>query len=162
MTQQTQFRSIHLEDWHSLAREGAAPPVTICLEGDSMRPLIRRGKDPVTIIPLQRPLKKGDVVLFRLGGKYIVHRVWKMQGGLVRTFGDNCWHAEPWFPEEQVLGQVVKFSRSGRTHRLDTRAARAWGRAWLAVHPIRLCYKRLRAFAGRCYRKIFPKDRKRG
>ena len=157
MTQETKKRSIPMEQWCALAREGAAPPVTICLEGDSMRPLIRRGKDPVTIVPLRRELMKGDVVLYRLGERYVVHRVWQLKEGLVRTFGDNCWNPEPWFPEEQVLGQVVRYGRGGRTHRLDTPAARAWGRMWMAIHPIRLCYKRLRALAGRCYRKVFPK-----
>ena len=157
MTQETKTRSIPMEQWCALAREGAAPPVTICLEGDSMRPLIRRGKDPVTIVPLRRELMKGDVVLFRLGERYVVHRVWQLKDGLVRTFGDNCWNPEPWFPGEQVLGQVVRYVRGGRTHRLDTPAARAWGRMWMAIHPIRLCYKRLRSLAGRCYRKVFPK-----
>ena len=157
MTQETLTRSIPMETWYELAREGSAPPVTICLEGDSMRPLIRRGKDPVTIIPLDRPLHKGDVVLFRLGEKYIVHRVWKLAEGRVRTFGDNCWNPDPWIPESQVLGLVVKYRRDGKVRRLDTPGARNWGKAWMAVHPIRLCYKRLRALAGRCYRKIFPK-----
>ena len=157
MTQETITRAIPMETWCKLAREGAAPPVTICLEGDSMRPLIRRGRDPVTIIPIDRPLQKGDVVLFQLGERYIVHRVWKMEDGRVRTFGDNCWNPDPWIPDKQVLGLVVKYARNGRVHRLDTPQARAWGRAWMAIHPIRLCYKRLRALAGRCYRKIFPK-----
>lgn len=157
MTQEALTRAIPMETWCELAKEGSAPPVTICLEGDSMRPLIRRGKDPVTIIPLARPLEKGDVVLFRLGERYIVHRVWKLEDGRVRTFGDNCWNPDPWIPENQVLGLVVKYARDGRGHRLDTPQARAWGRAWMAIHPIRLCYKRLRALAGRCYRKIFPK-----
>ena len=158
MTQATQTRSIPMEAWCALAREGAAPPVTICLEGDSMRPLIRRGRDPVTIVPLSRELKKGDVVLFTLrDGRYVVHRVWKLKPGWVRTFGDNCWNPEPWFSEELVLGQVMRFVRNGRTVRLDTPVARAWGRVWMFSHPIRLCYKRLRAFAGRCYRKLFRK-----
>ena len=157
MTQDTKTRSIPMEQWCDMAREGVAPPVTICLEGESMRPMIRRGKDPVTIVPLTRPLMKGDVVLFRLGERYVVHRVWRLQGGLVRTFGDNCWNPEPWFPVQQVMGQVVKYSRSGRVCRLDTPAARAWGRLWMAVHPIRKCYMRLRSLAGRGYRKIFPK-----
>ncbi|MBR3763131.1 MAG: S24/S26 family peptidase [Clostridia bacterium] len=157
MTQDTKTRSIPMEQWCDMAREGAAPPVTICLEGESMRPLIRRGKDPVTIVPLTRSLMKGDVVLFRLGERYVVHRVWRLQEGLVQTFGDNCWNPEPWFPVQQVLGQVVKYSRNGRIRRLDTPVARAWGRLWMAIHPIRKCYKRLRALAGRCYRKVFPK-----
>ena len=125
----TQIRSIPMAQWRAL--EGAAPPVTICLEGDSMRPLIRRGRDPVTIVPLQRPLKKGDVVLFTLGdGRFVVHRVWRLRDGLVRTLGDHCQNPEPWFPQGQVLGQAVRFQRGGRTHRLDTPLARALGRGY--------------------------------
>ena len=111
----------------------------------------------MTIIPLNRPLKRGDVVLFRLGEKYVVHRVWKLAEGRVRTFGDNCWNPDPWIPAEQVLGLVVKYVRNGKTHRLDTPAARAWGRMWMALHLLWRCYRRLRSRAGRCYRKVFPK-----
>ena len=154
MTQETKSRSISMQTWCELARDGAAPAVTICLEGDSMRPLIRRGKDPVTIVPLSRPLRNGDVVLFRLGEKYIVHRVWQLKDGMVRTFGDNCWKPEPWFPEQQVLGLVVKYSRDGKAHRLDTPQARAWGRMWMAVHPVRMLYKRCRSLAARVVRRM--------
>ena len=154
MAQETMTRSIPMEAWCKLAREGAAPPVTICLEGDSMRPLIRRGRDPVTIIPINRPLQKGDVVLFRLGERYIVHRVWQMKDGMVRTFGDNCWNPEPWFPENQVLGQVVTYSRNGKTHRLDTPAARAWGRLWLTIHPVRRVCLRLKNLAAKVVRRL--------
>lgn len=157
MTQVSQKRTIPMEQWCAMAREGAAPSVTICLEGNSMRPLIRRGQDPVTIIPLNGPLQIGDVVLFRLGGRYIVHRVRKLKADRVQTFGDNCIQPDPWIPIEQVLGLVVRYSRNGRSRRLDTPQARAWGRAWMALHPIRQCYMRLRALAGRCYRKLFPK-----
>lgn len=161
MAQSPLIRTLPMAQWISLAREGVAPPVTIPLEGDSMRPLIRRGKDPVTIIPLNRPPKKGDVVLFVLGDRYIVHRLWKIKGDSVRTLGDNCWNPEPWFPRAQVLGLAAKYSRGGKARRLDTPWARAWGRGWMAVYPIRLCYKRLKALAGRCYRKIFPKPERR-
>ena len=154
MTQDTQTRSVPMAAWCDMAREGAAPPVTICLEGESMRPLIRRGCDPVTIVPLQRALKRGDVVLFNLGERYIVHRVWKLKPGWVQTFGDNCWNPEPWFPEERVLGQVVRFIRNGRTYRLDTPFARGWGRMWLTLHPIRKLYRRVRSLAAKVVKRL--------
>lgn len=157
MTQDKFTRSIGIEDWCRLAREGAAPPVTIVLEGSSMQPLIRRGKDPVTIIPLQRPVKIGDVVLFTTGNnRFVVHRVWKLKPGQVRTFGDNCWYPDLWIPDACVLGQVICCSRNGRKIRLDTQASRNWGRFWMALLPMRRCCKKLRSLAGRCYRKIFP------
>ena len=84
MTQATQTRSIPMEAWCDLAREGAAPPVTICLEGDSMRPLIRRGRDPVTIVPLKRKNKKGDVVDFYLTVFEERNGVWHRTDGVER------------------------------------------------------------------------------
>lgn len=131
-------------------------PVTICLEGDSMRPLIRRGKDRVTIMPLSRPLKKGDIVLFRGGpNRYVVHRVRCMKDDRVQTMGDNCYRPDPWMPVENIIGIVVKMERSGCILRLDTPAARFWGRVWMQTHPIRMIYRRFRSMAGRCYRKMF-------
>ena len=156
-----QIRTIPMEQWCALARENVAPPVTIYLEGESMRPLIRKGRDPVTIVPVRGELKKGDVVLFTLGdGRYVVHRVWRLREGLVRTLGDNCENPEPWFPRAQVLGQVVRFSRNGHAFRLDTPAARAFGRVWMALFPMRRGYKRARALAGRMYRRVFPRKGK--
>lgn len=154
MTNGTQIRTISIAQWCALAKHGSAPPVTICLEGTSMMPLIRRGKDPVTIVPLQRPLRVGDVVLLTTGAeRYVVHRVWKIHGNKIRTLGDNCVNPDPWILEDHVLGQVVYYSRNHVKHRLDTPASRLWGRAWMAVFPLRKCCIKLKAIIRRYYRK---------
>ena len=151
-------RSIGIEEWCQLSKEGIAPPVTILLEGSSMQPLIRRGIDPVTIVPLQRPLKKGDVILFTPNpGHYVVHRVWKLKYGSVCTLGDSCQNPDGWFPEEGVLGQAVCFIRNGRRYQLDTRFARLWGRLWMSLFPVRKVYYSARVLAGKCYRKVFKR-----
>ena len=156
MMNDKQIRAIGITEWCALAREGSAPPVTICLEGSSMMPLIRRGKDPVTIAPLQRPVRIGDVVLFTTGAdRYVVHRVWKISGKKIRTLGDNCVYPDPWINEDCVLGQAIVYSRNHVKHRLDTTAARLWGRAWMAVFPLRKCAIRLKGILRRYYRKLF-------
>ena len=153
---QTRVKSLPIEQWHALGLEGNMLPVTIYLEGDSMRPLIRRGRDKVTILPLSRALMKGDIVLFRGGPeRYVVHRVWKMRGNMVRTLGDNCYNPDPWMPLEDVWGLVVKMERDGRTFLLDSPASRFFGKVWMAVYPLRRIYRRMRSLAVRCYRKIF-------
>lgn len=150
-----QVRSISIPAWLALAQTGGAPPVTIRLDGDSMRPLIRKNRDAVTICPLTRPLKKGDVVLFRSAdGRYVVHRVWKVRRQRVQTLGDNCWQADPWIPVGQVLGQAVRVRRDGSSIRLEGRTARAWGRMWMVCRPLRNLLRRCRAFAGRMARKM--------
>ena len=158
---QSRVKSLPIEQWHALGLEGSMLPVTICLEGDSMRPLIRRGKDKVTIIPLNRPLMKGDIVLFRGGPeRYVVHRVWKMRENMVRTLGDNCLNPDPWMPLDDVWGLVVKMERDGHIFRLDSPVARFFGKLWMALYPLRRIYRRLRSLAGRCYRKIFRRDQR--
>jgi len=155
--------ALPIEQWHALGQSGDVIPVTICLEGDSMRPLVRRGRDRVTIIPLNRPLRTGDIVLFRGGPKrYVVHRVYRLRGGMVQTLGDNCYSPDPWMPLEDVWGLVIRLERGGRTFLLDTRASRAWGRAWMAVHPVRIFLRRCRRLAGRCVRKLLGKTAKGG
>ena len=156
MTDCRQIRTIEINAWYVLAREGSAPPVTIRLEGNSMMPLIRRGKDPVTIAALQRPLRIGDVVLVVIGEeRYVVHRVWKINGTEIRTLGDNCVIPDPWIAQDCVLGQAVLYSRNNVRHRLDTTAARLWGRVWMAVFPFRKCFIRFKNIVRRHYKNRF-------
>lgn len=153
--------SVNIRTWHELGLEGSMLPVTITLDGDSMRPLIRRGKDRVTILPLMRDIKIGDVVLF-CGGKerYVVHRVYKLREGWVRTLGDNCLNPDPWMPLEQVWGLIVRMERGGRSYRLDSEGARIWGRVWMALYPVRAMHKRGRAWAAKWIKKVLRMDKK--
>ncbi|MDO4556416.1 MAG: S24/S26 family peptidase [Lachnospiraceae bacterium] len=137
--------SIPLESWYELAVSGIAPAVKTTLDGYSMQPLIRRKKDLVTIVPLFRSLKKGDIVLFRSAeGSYVVHRIWKIRGKQLQTFGDNCWKADAWIDRSQVYGLVIKVKRNNREWMLDTLLSRNLGRLWQLIHPARFFYKKVR------------------
>lgn len=51
-------------------------PVRLTVRGGSMRPLLRDGKDVVTLYPcVPEMLKKGDVVFFRYRGSFVLHRI---------------------------------------------------------------------------------------
>ena len=156
-------RTLPIDQWHQMGQAGEMIPVTITLAGDSMRPLIRRDRDKVTIIPLNRELQIGDIVLFQGGPeRYVVHRVYRIRDEFVQTLGDNCYNPDPWMKKAQVWGLVVRMERNGKIYPLDTEASRRWGRFWMAIHPVRMIYRRARSLAARIYRKIFPKDRKGG
>ena len=155
MTAAAEKRSVTIAEWYALAQQGVVLPMRVPLDGDSMRPLIRRGQDMVSIVPLKRPLKRSDVVLFEFpAGRYVVHRVYRLRDGQVRTLGDNCLIPEPWLPKTSVLGLVAQFERNGRVISLDSRLARAFGRVWMAGLPLRRAYWRCRAFGGRTLRKL--------
>ena len=140
----TGIRSISVEMWHSLTREGTDLPVTIQLQGSSMHPLIRIRRDHVTIRPIRRLLIRGDIVLFRRpDGVYVVHRIWKILSGTVQTLGDNCDRPDAPIPCDQVLGLVTHVTRGKRTFCVDTPFWRFLGRRWSSLLPLRQVRRRL-------------------
>lgn len=148
-------RSLSIAQWCALARQGVVLPMRIPLDGDSMRPLIRRNRDRVTIVPLARPLRLGDVVLFEYpAGRYVVHRVRRIHGEQVQTLGDHCWNPEPWLPVSAALGLATQVERGKRTIPLDRPFMRALGRIWMALLPLRRGYWKARALAGKTLRKV--------
>lgn len=148
-------RQISIAQWHELVQRGTVLPMRIPLEGDSMHPLIRRSRDPVFIVPLTRPLKRGDVVLFEAPpGRYTAHRVYRIKDSYVQTLGDHCWNPDPWIRLADVLGVAVMAERDGVRIPLDSPFARALGRVWMSGLPLRRGYRRCRALAGKCLRKI--------
>lgn len=148
-------RSLSIAQWRALALQGIVLPMRIPLDGDSMRPLIRRNRDRVTIVPLARPLRLGDVVLFEYpAGRYVVHRVRRIHGEQVQTLGDHCWNPDAWMPHTCVLGLAIQVERGKRTIPLDCPFMRALGRIWMALLPLRRGYWKARALAGKTLRKV--------
>ena len=79
-------RAISIEQWLELAKDGTEIPIQITLDGYSMQPFIRKGQDIVTILPVNRPLRWGEVVLLRRqDGTYIVHRICCVKDDMVQT-----------------------------------------------------------------------------
>lgn len=151
-------RSLSIAQWCALARQGVVLPMRIPLDGDSMRPLIRRNRDRVTIVPLARPLRLGDVVLFEYpAGRYVVHRVHRIHGEQVQTLGDHCWNPDAWMPHTSVLGLAVQVERDGESISLNRAPVRALGRIWMAGLPLRRAFWKCRACAGRVLRRWIPR-----
>lgn len=140
-----QIRSISVADWHTWTLEGNDLPVTVFLSGDSMRPLIRRNRDAVTILPLRRPVRRGDIVLIAdENGRYVVHRIWKHQNGRIQTIGDHCIAPDSPITPDNVWGLVIRVQRGNWKLPLDNQAARSLGRIWMTLLPLRKCYYRMR------------------
>lgn len=95
-------RQVSIAQWHALAQRGTVLSMRIPLEGDSMRPLIRRSRDLLFFVPLTRPLRRSDV----------------------QTLGDHCWNPDPWIPSAAVLGMAT-VERGSRRIPLDSPLARA-------------------------------------
>ena len=145
-------KSISIPEWHEMAQRGEAPPMRILIQGGSMFPLIRRNVDYVTILPLEEPPVRGDIVLFsdpRLEERFVVHRVWRTEQKGVLTWGDNCRFPDEWLPWDAIWGRAALIERGKRAIRPDPRKglllARFWhvaGRGWRWAREIKRKHRR--------------------
>ena len=125
---------LSIKEWMVLAKEGIVVPLAIRLHGRSMEPTIRYIKDQVTVIPINRRLIPGDIVLFECpDGKYIIHRFYRFvnNSNVVQTWGDNCKEPDPPMPVSSVLGIVAYRIRNGERVLLDSDEQRKKGIMWL-------------------------------
>lgn len=153
-----------VEEWCALVKRGASIPVTIPIMGTSMMPVIRYGVDLTTIVPLTRPPREGEIVLFRRrDGALIVHRVYQLLEDKVQTWGDNLRTPDVPVPREDVLGLVVSVRRGRRTVRLDTEEQRRRGIRWMHS-PVRrrlwFVWNTVRWIPGKLIRKVWPDFRR--
>lgn len=146
---------LSVKEWSKLAGQGVRVPVETVLHGTSMEPLIRCKRDVVTIIPVDRALTAGQIVLFARGdGHYVVHRLYRINEAqrTVQTWGDNCFRPDEPVPISAVLGIAAACRRDGKDISLVTREQCDRGMKWLNSRlrrPVWLVYRRLRGFAGR-------------
>ena len=134
-----------------LAREGVYVGTTA---GVSMWPLLRHRRDTVVVEPCAGRLRVHDVPLYRRGDAYVLHRIVEVRPDSYVICGDNCVEKERGVTDEQILGVLAGLYRDDRPVSLDSRAYRAYVRAWRALCPLRCAWKRMRARAGRVARSL--------
>lgn len=145
-------RSLSVQEWYKLAAEESAPPVHITLNGYSMNPLIRGYRDYVTVVPIHGLPSEGDIVLFCESptGRYIIHRVWSVQNGMILTWGDNCDKPDGWFLPEAILGKVDMIERGRNIIHPDPVKGIKWAKFWHKAGKVyRLCKRYKSAIARR-------------
>ena len=109
--------------------------VAVRARGGSMRPALRDG-DVITLGPLDRAPRRGEVVAARRGSLLIIHRVVRVirviaQGpGGVALRGDACAAGDGVFSLGELLGRAISVRRGGERlsrARLGGRGGRALG-----------------------------------
>ena len=128
---------------------------SLVVTGNSMYPTFRDRADMVSLIPVDRPLKKGDLILYRRdNGRYILHRiVTKPKNGTFFCTGDNQWELEP-VTDNQVLALVDGFIRGRKTCPENDRRYRAWVAIWVWLRPVRRPLLAMGKALGRFRRKL--------
>ena len=105
--------------------EEMLPLIEECLEngqsvkfsprGVSMLPMIRQGKDSVSLSKPPEKLKKFDIPLYRRAdGSFVLHRVVKV-GKAYTCIGDNQFVYEKGIDHKQVIAVCTAITRDGKT-----------------------------------------------
>lgn len=119
-------------------REGRT--VTFRVKGNSMRPFLSDGRDQVILAPLERSVRRGDVVLAEvMPGRFALHRVVEVRGETITMRGDGNPRGVETFEEKDVVGIARGFLRKGRT-RPDLVTGRKWrlySWLWMRLLPLR-------------------------
>lgn len=112
--------------------------VQIRIRGHSMRPLLRDGRDTVVLSPCAASsrLRPGDVVLFRCGGRHVLHRIVRRDGDRLTLAGDGNYRITEQCTTRDVTGIATQVIRaSGRTVGFRSLRWRLQSRLWLALPP---------------------------
>ena len=81
--------------------------VTILVRGNSMRPLLRDGRDKVVLRKANaEDIRKGAVMLFRYRGSHVMHRVRKIEGDVVIFEGDGNYQQQEVVTRKDIVAVV--------------------------------------------------------
>ena len=113
--------------------------------GISMLPMLRQGIDTVTLSPLPEKLQKYDLPLYqRDNGKYVLHRVIRVDETTYTCMGDNQVDPEPGLRHEQMIAVVTSFTRNGRVIPVTSFEYKLYCRLWVGSRSIRRFVRRVK------------------
>ena len=122
---------------HLLETDGYLVYTTV---GTSMLPLLRQQRDIIEIRkkdPLVR-CNKYDVVLYKRGGKYILHRVLKVRDKDYVICGDHNIKKEYGIKDAQILGVMTRVIRDGKSVYPTDWRYKLYVHLWCDFYPIRV------------------------
>ena len=123
--------------------------------GTSMLPLLRERRDIVEIRP--KPVsrcRKYDVVLYRRGKQYILHRVLKVLPEGYVIAGDHNTFLERDVTDAMILGVLTRVIRDGKSIGVNDWRYRLYVLIWCAPWPLRMLLLRLAAMLRSVCRRL--------
>lgn len=109
---------ILFEEVRRVLREGRNAQIPV--KGISMLPLIKGERDTVVLEPLApgslcegRKPEAGDIVLFIINNRYILHRILFIKDGIATIQGDGVPKNQERCPVGQIFGRVIAINKKG-------------------------------------------------
>lgn len=133
----------------------AAESVPLVISGSSMTPFLVHGRDTVYLTKVKRPLKRGDMILYRRrNGAYVLHRICRVEGETYTLVGDAQTALEPGICPDQVLALITAVRRKGKLLRSGSFWWDFFEKVWLGLIPQRpkllAVYSRLKRLMEHC------------
>ena len=124
---------IHLSDYEDLIREVLASGGEFRLypHGISMLPLLRQGRDSVSLRQVDSPIRKGDILFYqRPDGSFVLHRVRAVTPNGLTLMGDNQTLPERGVSPDWVIGRVTRIFRDDKEVTCDGMGYRLYLLLW--------------------------------
>ena len=143
-----------LEEYRRLLREDPSiDALPLVISGSSMNPFLTHGRDTVYLSRLTRPVRRGDMLLYRReNGSYVLHRVYRALPESLTMIGDAQTILEPGIRREQVIAIVTRVERKGKPLGPGSFWWRFFEKIWIWIIP-------LRRVAERLYRWVRPPEK---
>lgn len=123
--------------------------------GTSMMPLLRQNRDLMIIRKPDGRCQRYDVPLYkRNDGKYVLHRILKVNNDSYVLCGDNCRRREYGITDRQIIGVLSAVVRDGRTIPVSDWRYRVYAHIWCDFFYIRVIILWLKEMYGRLKRKL--------
>ena len=125
-----------MEPLLGLLEEVTAVPLVV--SGSSMTPFLAPGRDSVYLSAISEALRPGDVVLYRRdNGRYVLHRILRVNGDSYTMVGDAQTVPEPGIRREQILAIVTAVRRKGKLLQKGSFRWAFFQRVWIRMVPLR-------------------------
>lgn len=112
--------------------------VPLVISGYSMTPFLAHGRDTVYLSKVKRPLKRGDMILYRRSsGAYVLHRIFCLEEGTYTLVGDAQTMLERGIRPDQVLALVTAVRRKGKLLRSGSFWWDFFEKIWIRMIPLR-------------------------
>lgn len=107
------------------------------MSGFSMYPMLRDRRDTIVVHRAVGRLKKYDVPLYKVGDKYVLHRIIKVLPDSYVIRGDNCERNEYGIRDEDILGVLTGFFRGDKEVNMRGIKYRAYVNLYCRFYQVR-------------------------
>lgn len=121
--------------------------IEVLTSGRSMEPLFKEHRDIAVVSRVEKPFKKGDIVLYSRDEKsFILHRIVKIKGENLIIRGDNNLNFESDIKANRIIGVLTALYRKGKYMTAEDIPFKAFAVFSKIRYPFIYVYRKLRHF----------------